>query len=341
MRKRDTVRRIICILIYGAVFIAVLVFLNRLLCIKDEHGIRQASELYVQPEDSIDVAFMGSSHVHYDVNTAYLWEQFGIAGYDYSAAEQPLWITYHYLQELCKTQSPSLIVLDMFAPSAFKDDYQYNYLTDNLNGMRFSVNKLRMLSVSCEPDRLWEFWPSISTYHMRYRELTEEDWKPFGRTRYDRMAYKGFFPHYDIDPHEAPQGDRRSADGLTAKSREYLMKIIYYAKEKDIDLFLIVSPYNPDWEDVEVYRQTRDIAMFNGIRFEDYNDLAADIGIDYARDFNDDSHLNYDGSIRFSDYLGRNICDYYDIPDRRGDEYWESWDRHAELVREEAEEKCP
>lgn len=58
--------------------------------VKSEHGINQVEGMYWQPEDSIDVVMMGTSHVHCGINTALLWERYGIASYDYSGAEQPL-----------------------------------------------------------------------------------------------------------------------------------------------------------------------------------------------------------------------------------------------------------
>ena len=65
--------------------------------------------MYWQPENAIDVVMMGTSHVHCGVNTAFLWEKYGIASYDYSGAEQPLWMTYFYLKELYKYQTPKVV----------------------------------------------------------------------------------------------------------------------------------------------------------------------------------------------------------------------------------------
>ncbi len=55
-------------------------------------------------------------------------------------------------------------------------------------------------------------------------------------------------------------------------------------------------------------------------------------------DFNDPSHLNYSGSCKFTRYLGQEILYRFDAPDRRRDERYESWDRHAENVRNDVRE---
>lgn len=322
-------RKIAAIIFYVVLFLITYFVSNAVLSIKTAHGIRQARDMYAQPRNSIDVVFMGSSHIHCDVNTALLWEKYGIAAYDYSAAEQPLWTTYYYLKEICKYQDPSLVVLDLYSPARFKDDYQYDYMIDNLNGVRFSWNKLQMIAASCEYDRIWDFFPSIATYHMRYRDLSEDDWKYLKMTKKERAAFKGYTPYYYINPQEEPELLEKDSGGITIKSEIYLQKIIEYTQEQGISLFLIVTPYITTDEDELVYNRIHEIANHYGLEFNSTNYYYNDMGLNFDEDFNDKSHLNYFGSCKFTDYLGQELKERYDIPDRRGLDKWESWDRHV------------
>ena len=52
------------------------------------------------------------------------------------------------------------------------------------------------------------------------------------------------------------------------------------------------------------------------------------MNLDFDTDFADESHLNYWGSCKYSDFIGKEIKLHYDIPDRRNMIEWESWDRH-------------
>ncbi len=334
-------RQTAAIILFVILFIICYTACDRVLSIKTDHGIRQARDMYAQPRDTIDVVFMGSSHIHCNVNTAMLWEKYGIAGYNYSAAEQPLWTTYYYLREICKYQKPKLIVLDLYSPARFKDDYQYNWLTDNLNGVRFSWNKIQMILKSCEFDRVWDFFPSIATYHLRYADLKKEDWDYLTVSKAERAAFKGYTPYYNIVPQEEPVITEDLSGGITIKSEIYLQKIIEYAKEKEIDLFLMVSPYITTDEDELVYNRMHEIADHFGLQFNSTNYSYETMGLDFETDFNDHSHLNYHGSCKFSDYLGGELKRMYDLPDRRGQEKWESWDRHAMQIRQEAERVIP
>lgn len=296
---------------------------------KSIHGTVQAQSMYYQPKDTIDVVFMGSSHIHCDINTAYLWEHYGIAGYDYSSAEQPLWITYYYLKEICKYQSPKLVVLDLYSPARFKDDYQYDWLSESLQGVRLSGNKIGMLMVSCEINRIPDFFPDIVTYHSRYNQLTKEDWDAVFSSRREKGAFKGYIPFWGQNPQIQPELDQVDSGDITVKSEMYLQKIIDYTKENDIKLFLIVSPYVTNSNDELVYNRVHEIADRNGLKFNSTNYAYDYMELDFKTDFSDDSHLNYWGSCKFSEYLGQEIKKNYLIPDRRGKAEWESWDRHV------------
>ena len=314
-------------------------FISSVLSIKSSHGIDQQAGLYWQKKDTIDVIMMGTSHIHCNVNTALLWEKYGIAAYDYSGAEQPLWMTYFYLKELYKYQEPEVIVLDLYAPARFKEDYQYQWISESIYGMRFSFNKVEMLAVSVEPERMLNYFPSFAVYHGRYDDLQEEDFENFFWNGEEKETFKGYTPYWNVWPQEIPEISEQQAGGLTAKSEKYLRKIIEYTRKKGTDLIFIVAPYIITEEDKQTYDQIAEIADQEGITFIDYNECYEEIGLDFATDFNDDSHLNYRGSCKFTDYFG-NLLDSNDrIPDRRGQEGYESWDEHVRLI-EDQQKSC-
>ena len=157
--------------VYILLFCIIMFFADRALRIVTPHGIRQAECMYVQPENTIDVAMMGSSHIHCNIDPGILYKDFGIAAYDMSAAEQPMWITYNYILEICKRQDPKVIVLDMYAPAAYGDDFNERWMADNFFGMRFSLNKLKMLYNTCSREQLNNYFPSFVGYHSEYEDI--------------------------------------------------------------------------------------------------------------------------------------------------------------------------
>ena len=77
-----------------------------------------------EPEDSIDVLFLGSSYAYCDWSPAAMYAGSGLTGYVMGGSEQTPAITYWYLKEALETQSPSVVVME--ASSLFFDRYQ-NY----------------------------------------------------------------------------------------------------------------------------------------------------------------------------------------------------------------------
>ena len=331
------------ILFFAVLLSSSLWLANQVLSIKSGFGVKQAREMYIQPENTIDVVMMGSSHIHCNIDTALLWRTYGIAAYDYSGAEQTIWENYYYLQEFCKYQQPKLVVLDVFMPARFRNDYHLNWYIDNVLGMRFSLTKLKMMVVSCERGRILDYFPAFMAYHNRYGELTDEDFSYLTRSVYDRQSFKGFTPCFNVEPQPYPVIENPdAAGGMTEKSRLYLQKIIDYTKEKGISLLLIATPYVTMDEDYKGFNDIARKAKENGILFDNANLKYEELGLDFGTDFNDYSHLNYLGEGKYTLYLGGLIKNCFDVPDRRGDERYESWDRHVaeidELVARTVEE---
>ena len=135
------------------VFSSVLIVLDRILLLKSKDGIEQIHAYYKQPEDSVDVLFVGSSHIFCHVNTGILWDDYGIPAFDLAAAEQPFWNSYYYIKEGLKTQTPELVVLDISTPGIRPTDYQpENWLITNNYGIKYGKDRYSIqLTVSTQP----------------------------------------------------------------------------------------------------------------------------------------------------------------------------------------------
>ena len=87
------------------------------------------------------------------------------------------------------------------------------------------------------------------------------------------------------------------------------------------------------------YEEIESIAQSSGVTFIDFNKQLDDLGIDKSTDFNDHTHLNYYGSVKFTDHLGKILKNETEIPDRRGSSEYESWDEFATRIQDEANSK--
>lgn len=348
-------RSIIATILSIAVIISSVQVTDGLLKEKSEDGIMQGVSMYCQPKDTIDVVMLGSSHVHCGINTAKMWNDYGIAGYDFSSAEQSLWVSYYYLKEICKYQSPKVVVLDFFSPAAFLEDYRfhYYYLDDALYGIKFSKNKLDLMN-ACFDGKVenWDkYFPSYFGYHDRYDEIEKEELEKFWND--DHSTFKGFTPFFYNESLPTPKITSSDVKAPSEKSQKYLKKIIDYTNEHGIQLYITIVPYRLNCEQQEGTEQHEDLRFnwlenyveelksqgINNVRFDYTFKHLDDIGIDFegGSDIADgNSHLNYYGSTKFAKYLSEDLRKVYGeelIPDHRGDAAYSSWDGHVEEIR--------
>ncbi|WP_026497783.1 hypothetical protein [Butyrivibrio sp. WCD2001] len=317
-------------------------------------GIRQGLAMYCQPRDSIDVVMLGSSHVNYGINTYKMWEEYGISAYDYSSAEQAIWISYYYLREICKYQKPKVVVLDFFAPCAFLDNYadKYYYLNDALCGIRYSLNKVEMVETAVDGDENMKK-KYLSSYYGADSEgdlaTLKEGWSK------DYSSFKGYTPSFKMAAVNTPSPNTTDVKAPSEKSQKYLRKIIDYTYKNGIELYITIVPYNLNVGQQEGVTQEEDLRYnwlenylaeiknegIDNVYFDYTFKHIGDLGIDYegGTHFADgSSHLNYYGATQFAKYLAQDLRSRYGeekLPDHRGDAYYSSWDAGVEELKAE------
>ena len=122
---------------------------------------------------------------------------------------------------------------------------------------------------------------------------------------------------------------------------EYLQKIKDYCAENDMELMFVTAPHVEEADKAhEIYNRVEQMALDEGYLFLNGMKLFDELGIDCSKDFNDESHLNYWGSCKYTRYLGKLIKESYELPDRRGQEGYESWDRHVEEIKRKVEQNA-
>ncbi len=320
--------------------------LNGVLRLKHEDGIRPMEIFYEQEAGSIDVMFYGSSHTYSDINPAVLWREEGIASFDLAGSLQPLWNTYYYMKESLKYQRPKVMVVELVRAIEDREYIEEARTVINTFGMKLSREKYEAIRVSTS-DNLVPYLLGYPVYHSRYGELSGEDFECFEKTP-KGMAYKGFYPLFATKEFEGfpDMGKVTGSRELAPKTEEYLRKIIELSKEEGIPLVFMVSPYQGIIEsEQEIFNRCGEIAGEYGVPFLDFNGLYEELKLDPEEDLAEFSHLNHRGSTKLSAWLAGWLKEEYELPDRRGEAVYESWEQNArmweqlyanQLLREEA-----
>ena len=324
MEKHSKTINLIKAIIIIAVGAAILTGLSKILTLKSEDGINQLQALYKQPEDSIDVIFLGSSKVYCDIATGVLWDNYGIPAFDLGGAEAPSWVSYYQLKEALKTQKPKVICYEVSVAAMYDMLYQANnWASDNSYGMKWNSNRIDQLRVNSEGDDFALRLNPFNIMHGRYKDLKEND---FVNIR-DTVKYKGFDPRENISERETPDnGAITEEDPCTEKEEEYFRKLIELARSNDIPILLFASPYDVPPENQRILNYIGGIAESENVEYIDFNRLYDEIGMNFATDMADPGHLNYSGNYKFTNYFGSLLKEKYDLPDRRGDKKYVSWE---------------
>ncbi|WP_122642517.1 hypothetical protein [Luxibacter massiliensis] len=300
-------------------------------------GIYPLKRFYEEKENSMDVMCFGSSHVFQNINTGVLWDEYGIADFNLCGSVQPFWNTYYYMKEALKSQQPAVMVLDVYGAIQTEDYIDHSRIIKNNFGLKLSKDKIDSVKVSSPQEQWTDYLLEYPTYHNRYSEISRSDFTGFLGNKSMYENYKGFSVNQASYANKEPAGFyTNDTEELTGKAEEYLRKIIELAQENDIPLVMVKSPYpSITQEHQRKYNRVGEIAEEYGVPFLNFNLLYDELGLDFSKDFADTGHLNYLGNIKYTKYLAEYLKSNYEIPDRRGEKGYQSYDKMSGICRQQ------
>ena len=135
---------------------------------------RKERGFYREPENSLDLVFVGSSQVFSTIAPEVLAQEYGINSYVFAGNEQTFSISYYYIMEALKYQNPKAIVLETTFCN-WGERPRESVVRINFDDLRFGKAKILGILNNAEP-KDWEyFFFELSKYHSRWDSLTKED----------------------------------------------------------------------------------------------------------------------------------------------------------------------
>ena len=326
--KRTLALLLVLVLTLGAVYIT-----DRVLLLKRYDGVKPMQSFYAQTPGTVDVLLLGNSHMGVHVDTATLWQEYGISAFSLWGGVQPMWNSYHFLVEALKSQAPKAVVLEIGGLS-----YDWEYADEatqlkNVAGMKLSRNKWEAVQATAPRDRRAALMLGLPLYHQRYGEVTEEDFDYFPWSE-GLVNYKGSFALYGHGNFDL--GDAAAiteAAEISQKGLDYFGRIVELCREKEIPLILVKTP-TVDLKKYQPYcKAVEQIAAREGLAFYNFNEMGEETGIT-GEDFYFDTHLNLTGARKLSRCLAGILQDTVELTDHRGDSAYASWDVNAENIND-------
>jgi hypothetical protein len=323
-------------------FISLFIFSTNLLkykiIAKPDDITAKVQGFYAEPKNSLDVVNIGSSHVYCGINPSILWDDYGITSYDFSSSGQTLWLSYSYIKEALKYQSPKVVVLDVYC-ARFEGEYESEGINRrNLDFLKFSKNKIEAIENSVPKEERLYYYINFMKYHNNWKNINKSSFQMWGD---EKNPYKGYSVTFENKLKNISGNPNisniKEQSPIPTKSLEYLNKIIQLSKEKGFKLVLIDTPYLLTENDQKVYNSVAEIAKKNDIPFINYNLLYNEIGFDSRTDMLDDGHNNSLGAEKVTKYLGEYLKKNYNFDDKRSNTEYKYWDADAEYYKREKE----
>lgn len=293
---------------------------------------------YEEPRNSLDVIFLGSSHIYSGISPVEMWNTYGIAGYNCTSSSQCAYKSYRFLLDIFKCQKPKVVIFDLL--SLFMDETNDEISNRSaLNYMRFSPNFLTTVHHSMNKkngETMESYIFPILRYHSRWEELSQVDF----HIKKQRDCAKGYDMRYGTKCMVKLTEDKFSflkeqptdkTAGIVEKSAGYIKDMVELCRQNGAQMVFIKTP-------VSDYTHEKGNAMQKfadecGVKLIDYNRKWDELGIDYKVDFLDTVHLNLNGAKKLSKYLGKTLADDFGMPDHRGETEYDSWDQDYSMYQ--------
>lgn len=292
-------------------------------------------DFYRLEKNSADVLILGSSHAVSCINPQIIYDNYGITSYNLGCGQQSVLVTYYWLREALKYQSPKAVILETYTFHKYYDNYVYNDLNCSETAVRKAMDVMRLSPLKWEAGKAIEevdhtqiglSFPLLNIrYHTRWTCLGENDFTE--EAMIDHGGVKGYTALGTVDasiqytPFRDADAKGVEAEEMVDVAKTYLDKIVGLCKKENIELILVNIPCN---ESIKRYKSTKEYADKNGITFYDFNEerLYNEIEYNVSEDFW--SHPNYKGAEKVSNYLGKELQNTYGIKPRKDDSFDES-----------------
>ena len=343
MKKLKRFGMICC---FSMVLAYVLVAVNEVVRYKEPYGIVQYEGFYEQEKNTVDVLFLGTSHVYSNIDPAYIYDETGILSYDLATGGAEIRSTYYSFKQALKYQKPKVVVVEIFG--AVRDDdhqMQQREIVDATYKLKDPLIKYEALKAVCDDteNSVLEFWLAFPWYHTLYSDINRFDFSDYSNTicfngnKYTYLypkgnlkAYKGATTLLTTAPCEQIVDARSIVDEnpLTEKADEYIRKIIELAQKNNISICFLSSPFQALTEEMQrkINYIKNTICSERGCEFIDANCYIEEFGIDWTSDAGDAGHLNYKGSNKYSRWLSKILSSKYELENKKGAEEAVSWD---------------
>lgn len=323
--------------LFITILVISLVIVSRVFIPKDgelNESYSRAGEFYSLPSDSVDVMFFGASTFLQGITPMQMWRDYGFTSFMRVNGGQAAMVSYYFLVESLKYQSPDVVVIDaasLFGEYDFED--REAKLRNAIDPMRFSLTKLRLIAaiVARDPGQSFASYVfPVLRYHSRWSELINQDLDFNAPEAGINKGFYGFRYGSNVENPPSAVGMAGPTEPFDEDALFYIEQMIHLCIEKNIGVVFLTMPRD-DWS-AGKHASLQSLADGYGIQYVDYNlaENASAIQLE-TRDLFDKRHLNTFGAQKVTRHFGAWIQEHYHLPDHRSDPAYAKWNQDLEV----------
>lgn len=297
------------------------------------------NQFYRMEENSIDVLFFGSSVCMNAFSPQEIYNNYGIRSYNLGSQQQNIFLSYFWLKEALRFQSPQVVVLD----TRFLFEYHPEYVLNTAEGMiracldpmKWSGVKAEAVNDLCSIDESQSklsYYLTNIRFHSRWSSLAEYD-IDISEVQYAEL--KGYSAIATYDSQSYTTFDLRDPDkyqDFKPTMQEYLERMVELCRENDIKLVLVSLPGNPMSDGIHnsltKYASDNNVDYYNLCETGNYESIGAVLPKESVIE-----HENLWGSIKMSKYIGKLLSDTYDVAAVQDVQWEETKDYYEHVVK--------
>lgn len=295
-----------------------------------------------EPEDSIDILFIGSSQTYAGIAPALIWKETGMTSINLSATSAPALASYYQLRFALETQKPSLVVMDFVdictdrMAEDEKHEPTYRKYVAALPGWKLKMEMLLQMGKDNPNLDILTYLSPLLRDHSRWNEITKDDFSDtFAAASFSdrREMLKGALfrlekPSSEIIYDSELFEQETEELPISEYSWGYYRKALDLCAENGIPVAVLNFPEAPYRRLIQQYKTLESVCAENGLNYYNMNlpVIWKNYGFDTEVDFYDNGHVNASGAIKVSKALAKILQEDFDLPDHRGDSAYSAWD---------------
>lgn len=300
---------------------------------------RNSTLFYELPKDTVDIMFVGDSHIYQSFIPQLIYDQAGFTSAEIATANQSVLNTYWCIKESLERQNPEVIVIDMHSIECdSKKSNNYLHLSSGILALPdYSLNKYRcykdIKEANYKLSNDFTFMEAIGLFQYRNDYDRKGDIKEafnllFNPIKeYKTFGYNVTTEIYDVGD-ELDEGISDKADTFkNSIANIYMNKILSLCNDNNIEMILTRNLYSSQTANINTYKEIKNWAILNNVTVVDYFEIKDKVDFDIKTDFCDSTHLNYNGAKKATNYLIQILKNNHNLVDHRGERKYKLWEK--------------